>query len=233
MAERVTDVVVSEVFGPTFQGEGPSAGRRAGFVRVGRCPLSCSWCDTAYTWDWDRYDPAVELHRRTVDDVLADVDGMGVDMVVVTGGEPLAQRSALAALARGLRERDLRVEVETSGVIAPAADVVDLVDQWNVSPKLTNSGMPRERRIVPDALAAFVDTGRAVFKFVVVEPSDLDEVAEIVDAHRLHPVWIMPEGTDAAAIATRLRDLAEPVLRRGWHLTPRLHVLVWGDRRGV
>ncbi len=229
----MTELVISEVFGPTFQGEGPSAGRRAGFVRVGRCPLSCSWCDTAYTWDWDRFDPAVELHKRTVDDLLAEVDAMDVDMVVVTGGEPLAQRAGLSALARGMRDRGMRIEVETSGVIAPMPDVVALVDQWNVSPKLANSGMDLTRRIAPDALAAFVATGRAIFKFVVVDPADLDEVAELVDEHRLRPVWVMPEGTDAATIADRLRPLAEPVLERGWHLTPRLHVLVWGDRRGV
>jgi 7-carboxy-7-deazaguanine synthase len=229
----VTDLVIAEVFGPTFQGEGPSAGRRAGFVRVGRCPLSCSWCDTAYTWDWDRFDPAVELSHRGVDDVLAEVDAMDVDMVVVTGGEPLAQRAGLSALARGLHDRGTRIEVETSGVLAPSPDVVALVDQWNVSPKLANSGMEPARRIVPDALAAFVATGRAIFKFVVVEPADLDEIAGLVDEHRLRPVWVMPEGTDAATIADRLRVLADPVLARGWHLTPRLHVLLWGDRRGV
>ena len=132
-----------------------------------------------------------------------------------------------------MHDRGMRIEVETSGVIAPMPDVVALVDQWNVSPKLANSGMDLPRRIAPDALAAFVATGRAIFKFVVVDPADLDEVAELVDEHRLRPVWVMPEGTDAATIADRLRTLAEPVLERGWHLTPRLHVLVWGDRRGV
>src|SRR4029450_7825218 len=60
-ADRAPELVVSEVFGPTFQGEGPSVGRRAGFVRLGRCNLDCSWCDTPYTWDWERHDPAVEL----------------------------------------------------------------------------------------------------------------------------------------------------------------------------
>lgn len=227
------ELVVSEVFGPTFQGEGPTAGRRAGFVRVGRCPLSCAWCDTAYTWDWSRFDPAVELSRRAVDDVLAEIDAMDVDMVVVTGGEPLAQRAGLTTLLRGLHQRGARVEVETSGVIAPPTDVVDLVAQWNVSPKLANAGMPVERRIVPDALAAFVATGRAVFKFVAVDVADLDEIAAMVDEHHLSPVWVMPEGTDAETITARLRCLAAPVLARQWHLTPRLQVLLWGDRRGV
>ena len=67
-------LVVAEVFGPTFQGEGPSAGRRAMFLRLGRCNLDCAWCDTPYTWDWSRFDPAVELHRRTVDDVMSELD---------------------------------------------------------------------------------------------------------------------------------------------------------------
>ena len=61
-------LVVSEVFGPTFQGEGPSSGQRAMFVRLGRCNLDCAFCDTAYTWDWTRYDPDAELRRRSVDD---------------------------------------------------------------------------------------------------------------------------------------------------------------------
>jgi len=67
----------------------------------------------------------------------------------------------------------------------------------------------------------------------VTGPRDLDEVQRIVDECGLGNVWIMPEGTDAASLAARLADLAEPVLGRGWHLTPRLHILIWGDRRGV
>jgi organic radical activating enzyme len=72
-----------------------------------------------------------------------------------------------------------------------------------------------------------------VFKFVATGPSDLDEIQALVDDCDLSEVWVMPEGTDAATLAARLRDLAEPVLARGWHLTPRLHILMWGDRRGV
>src|SRR5262245_52198924 len=72
--EMMTEsLVVSEVFGPTWQGEGPSIGRRCGFVRLGRCNLACTWCDTPYTWDWERYDPAKELHRRLVTEVVADL----------------------------------------------------------------------------------------------------------------------------------------------------------------
>ena len=106
------DLVVSEVFGPTFQGEGPSTGRRAAFVRLGRCNLTCTWCDTPYTWDWERFDPSVELSRRTVADLLADIEAMAPEIVVVTGGEPLLQQRRLVPLVAACAERGWSVEVE-------------------------------------------------------------------------------------------------------------------------
>jgi 7-cyano-7-deazaguanosine (preQ0) biosynthesis protein QueE len=223
-------LVVSEVFGPTWQGEGPSLGRTAAFVRLGRCNLACTWCDTPYTWDWSRYEASVELSEVSVDQVLARVDAMGpVELLVVTGGEPMLQQSRLVPLLTGARARGLRVEIETAGTVAPSPEVVELVDGFNVSPKLANSGNPVERRRKPEVLAAFQATGKAVFKFVVRHTAELEEVA----AFGVAPVWVMPEGTDHETLARRMQELAEPVLARGWNLSPRLHVLLWGDRRGV
>lgn len=231
-ADTGPELVVAEVFGPTFQGEGPSLGRRAGFVRLGRCNLDCTWCDTPFTWDWDRFDPQVELRRVPVPDVVEQLDAMAPEIVVVTGGEPLLQQRRLVPLATACVERGWEVEVETNGTLAPGPELAALVTRWNVSPKLANSGIPEERRIVPDALAALVATGRAAFKVVAATPDDLDEVAELVARCGLAPVWIMPEGTDPATVLDRARALADPVLARGWNLTTRLHVLLWGDERG-
>jgi len=222
-------LVVNEWFGPTVQGEGPSAGRRCVFLRLGRCNQSCHWCDEKQTWDWDHYDEGAELHEFEVEDVLEGLDATGVDMVVITGGEPLLQQQALEVLLCRVKERRWRVEVETAGTIAPTLDV----DQWNVSPKLANSGNALQRRYKPDVLRAFEATGRAIFKFVVCEVTDLDEVAAIVDDCALTDVWIMPEGTSAEVLERRTAELADEVLRRGWNLTTRLHILIWGDRRGV
>lgn len=227
------DLVVSEVFGPTWQGEGPSLGRRAGFVRLGRCNLECSFCDTPYTWRWTDHDPAVELTSRSAAEILAEIEAMAVPLVVVTGGEPLVQQARLVPLLRALRDGGWAVEVETAGTIAPAPQVVEMVTLFNVSPKLANSGNPVERRYRPEVLRAFEDTGRAAFKFVAVEPSDLDEIAQVVDACGLSDVWVMPEGTDAAALVERSRALIDHVAARGWNFTTRLQVLLWGDRRGV
>jgi 7-cyano-7-deazaguanosine (preQ0) biosynthesis protein QueE len=224
-------LTVSEVFGPSLQGEGSSLGRRAGFVRLGRCNLACQWCDTKYTWQWDEYDPAVELHEMSVESILEKVDAMGVPMVVVTGGEPLLQQRQLEPLLRAFKQRGLRVEVETAGTIAPT--VLDLVDQWNVSPKLANSGNPLDRRYKRAVLRSFEATGCAVFKFVACEAADLDEIGAIVDECGLTDVWVMPEGTDAVTLEKRSAALGDAVVARGWNLTTRLQILIWGDKRGV
>ena len=231
-AAAADTLVVSEVFGPTLQGEGPSAGQPAAFVRLGRCNLACRWCDTPYTWDWEGHDPARELTTMAVADIVSLVDAMHVDRLVVTGGEPLLQQRHLPPLLRAARSRGWTVEVETAGTLTPSlAD--GLVDRWNVSPKLANSGMDRDRRYRPDVLRALQATGRAVFKFVVTAPDDLDEVDAMVAECGLGPVWVMPEGTDAATVLARLQELAPHVVARRWSLTPRLHILVWGDRRGT
>ncbi|MBW3557423.1 MAG: 7-carboxy-7-deazaguanine synthase QueE, partial [Actinobacteria bacterium] len=226
------ELVVSEVFGPTFQGEGPSTGRRAGFVRLGRCNLACGFCDTPYTWRWEDHDPAAELSRRSVADLVADLEAMGVELVVVTGGEPLLQQRHLLGLLAEIALRGWECEIETAGTIAPTPDLVALASRFNVSPKLANSGNEEVQRYKPAVLTAFESTGKAAFKFVVTGPEELDEVQAMVDECGLREVWIMPEGTEPAVLLDRGRRLAEEVLVRGWHLTTRLHVLLWGDKRG-
>jgi organic radical activating enzyme len=194
--------------------------------------LSCTWCDTPYTWDWARYDARVELTEQPVADVLAKLDGMGITMVVITGGEPLLQQAALGLLLEQIKARAWRVEIETAGTL-PWEQPLALVDQFNVSPKLENSGNPLARRYKPEVLRAFQASTRASFKFVVTEPGELDEVAHIVDECGLTDIWIMPEGTDAETLLARQQALAPAVLERGWNLSTRLHILLWGDRRGV
>ena len=225
---EAASLVVSEVFGPTFQGEGPTLGRRAAFVRLGRCNLTCGYCDSRYTWDWERFDPAEELSRRTIDDIVADVEAMDVDRVVVTGGEPLLQQRNLVPLLDACAERGWAVEVETNGTLAPSPAVVAGVERFNVSPKLANSGVDAGKAIVPDVLRAFAATGKAVFKFVVMGREDLDEIAAL----GVEPVYVMAEGTTPDAVLATTRAVADDVSARGWHLTTRLHVLLWGDERG-
>ena len=155
-----------------------------------------------------------------------------VELVVITGGEPLIQQAQAGAARRGLLAAGKRVEFETNGTIAPAPELVVDGVRFNVSPKLASFGVDEAKSIVPAALEAFVASGRAAFKFVASAVADLDRIAELADAHRLAPVWVMPEGTTAEAITATTRVLADAVAARHWHFTTRLHVLAFADARG-
>lgn len=226
-------LAVNEMFGPTFQGEGPSQGRLARFVRLARCHLACRWCDTPQTWDGQRYDLAGEQRQLDIAEILDWLGDEPVDLLVITGGEPLLQQRALAPFLVAVRQNGLtdEIEVETSGTIAPRPAVIEAVTRFTVSPKLTHSALPGPRRLRPAALRQFVLSGKATWKFVVESVSDLDEVDDLATRYRLDPVWIMPEGTDSTTVLERMRVLADPVLARGWNLTARLHILLWGNAR--
>lgn len=238
---RADSLTVSEIFGPTVQGEGPSAGRRCAFLRLGLCNLNCSWCDTAYTWDWHGqngvvYDRRHELHRMPFQQVRETLDSLGVDRLVITGGEPLAQRKALEPFVRHYLLDTYDVEVETNGTQLP----IHCVGQWNVSPKLSHSGVSRLLAWKPGVLTAFYrlhQEGAALvcFKFVVRRCSDLDEVAELRELAGIPAelVWVMPEGRSADELNQDARCRAvDRAIECGYNVTGRLQVELWGDKRG-
>jgi 7-carboxy-7-deazaguanine synthase len=224
-------LLVAETF-TSFQGEGPSTGQPAAFIRLSRCNLTCAFCDTPYTWDWSRFHPGTEATRQTAGDLATWVTAQRTELVVITGGEPLIQQAALIPLITALADAKRMVEVETNGTIAPLAGLAELVTRFNVSPKLSGSGISEGRRLVPSALRALAATGKAVFKFVICDPGELDEIAELEAAYGLTPVWVMPEATSPQALTAGMQDIAEAALARGWNLSGRLHVLLWGDARG-
>ena len=227
----------------SLQGEGPSLGKPCTFVRLSRCNLACAWCDTAYTWRFtgdnrphrdglafDRAENQVTLNEAKVAARISAFDGT---RLVVTGGEPLLQGAALARLVALLP--DIRVEIETNGTVAPHPALDPLVAQYNVSPKLAHSGNPAELALPPERLAAWAAEPRAWFKFVVASPEDLAEVAALAETHAIpsERIFLMPEGRDSATLRTRLRWLAEECAARGYNLTDRLHIHLYGDTRGT
>jgi 7-cyano-7-deazaguanosine (preQ0) biosynthesis protein QueE len=235
-----TPLLVSEVFGPTVQGEGPAAGRLAWFVRLGGCNLMCSWCDAAYTWDGRRFDLRTELTRHTVAQVLDQLPGRA-PLVIITGGEPLLQQHpgyGLVVLAQELAQRGYQVHVETNGTATPVPELLGAVRLFVVSPKLAHAGMPTERTIKRPVLrgyAELADRGQAVLKVVCQSTADVAQAAALADANgwSREQVWIMPEGTDVSTLAVRHHALIDATLARGMNTSTRLHILCYGDRRGT
>ena len=224
---------VVEMFGPTLQGEGPAAGCPAVFVRLADCNHACGPCDTRYSWDWKTYDRATETRYAAPQAVSSWVLARAPKLVVVTGGEPLLQQEALIPIAEELAANGKIVEIETNGTIVPYPELTTHVNRFVVSPKLTSMfDAPLSRRIKPDALVAFTETGKAVFKFVLANRADVDAVAGLQEAHGLAPIWVMPQATSQQDVLDGMRDLAEVAVEHGWNLSPRLHILLWGDQRG-
>ena len=231
-----------EIFA-SLQGEGPSAGKPCGFVRLSRCNLACQWCDTPYTWHFEgdnrphRSGIAYERQANQVTlseaDVAARIAALDKPRLVVTGGEPLLQAPALARMLALLR--GMTVEIETNGTVAPPPALDALVHQYNVSPKLAHSGNPADLALIPDRLAHWAKEPRAFLKFVIAEPSDVEEVLTIAERHAIpaERIYLMAEGTDARTLAAREQWLAQLCLDRNLTLSKRLHIELYGDTRGT
>src|SRR5690606_33351346 len=131
---------VSEIF-ESIQAEGVSAGLPCLFVRLATCNLSCGFCDTAYSWDFDCHDYEHAVREQTVAELGERIATARSDRLVLTGGEPLLQQKAVVELFKQLTSR-LFIEVETNGTVPPLPELAARVNQWNVSPKLANSGEP-------------------------------------------------------------------------------------------
>lgn len=236
----------AECFGPTLQGEGKYIGKQAYFIRLGLCNLDCKWCDTPYTWDWTgkngyKYSKAIELRRSTVIE-LAGMVPADCQHVVLTGGEPMLQQTALFELASLLRVRGHSVEIETNGTIKPksvdwlrlAEQHADIGVQFNVSPKLKSSGVEWDKAINMDALLDYKHLG-AIFKFVITDDYDLVQVRYLrrelsIDAQS---IYLMPEGRTQQEILGKLPELFNVCAAENYVLTPRLHVLAFNDKRGI
>jgi organic radical activating enzyme len=224
LSGAATPLRVSEVF-LSLQGEGPSAGTPAHFVRLQGCSVGCRWCDTKYSWD------AAGGRAATVGELLDEAAGLGpAPLLVVTGGEPLESPGFVPLLGLGL-ERWERVEVETSGVLPPPLSHPRLL--WSVSPKLPRA-TPRWEPTWRHAGAWLADP-HATFKVVVGDPPDEEDLLRLLEQHRIPAarVMLMPEGYTDDSLRDRAMTLATLCKRHGFRLSPRMHVWLWGARRGV
>lgn len=225
---------IAEIF-YSVQGEGMLAGTPSVFVRTSGCNLRCTWCDTPYT-SW-----TPEGAAMSVDDIVTEVRRHPASHVVVTGGEPMIQ-PAIVELTHALHHASLHITIETAGTVwAPV-----VCDLMSISPKLANS-TPLQReagrwaavherlRQQPDIVRRLMAGYGYQLKFVIAAPADMEEVERLIDcvyADRSR-VALMPEGTDAATLSERGRWLVEICKERGYRFSPRLHVMLWGNRRGV
>ena len=233
----------------SIQGEGKSIGQPSIFVRTSLCNLHCVWCDTDYTWNWEgtrfrhqndeqpgyrKFSKEQYIAEMEVEAVAARIRQFPCKNVVLTGGEPMLQQPALTELMTILGE-DYWFEIETNATLMPEPEFDRRIHQYNLSPKLANSNNPTKLRERPKVYHHFAREPKAVFKFVLTHRDELEEVLALVKRYHIPPqrVYLMPEGTSKAQIAERQNWLIEVCKAYGFHFTSRLHILVYGNKRGV
>ncbi len=224
------ELKIAELF-YSLQGEGSLAGVPSFFIRTSGCNLRCSWCDTPYaSWTPEGAD-------LSLDQILNEVKAHPARHVVVTGGEPMISPE-IVQLTHRLRDIGRHITIETAGtVFEPVA-----CDLMSISPKLSNSTpsgqwakMHERVRIQRDVLLELMSRYEYQLKFVIEKQDDVEEARALAESVRAEPgrVILMPEGTDRELLRERAVWLAEVCKEEGFRFSPRLHVDLYGDRRGV
>ena len=235
----------------SLQGEGKNIGMPSVFIRTSTCNLHCYWCDTAYTWNWtgtrfahsrDGEKPhKFDQEEQSIDvssEFLAEhVRAFACRNIVLTGGEPLLQHNEASQFMRALRGEDdeYHFEVETNGTLKPSELFDSLINQYNVSPKLSNARCSEKLRLRHEPLSFFALSHKAYFKFVVSSEGDLEEVLALQERYQFPSsrTYLMPEGTRDDIINARSHWMIESCKQLGFNYSDRLHVRLWGDDRGV
>lgn len=231
-------MLISEIF-YSVQGEGTLVGVPSVFVRTSGCNLRCRWCDTPYA-SWKP-----EGTEMSVEELLDAVNVHPTRFVVVTGGEPMVAKEMPRLLQR-LREAGKQITIETAGTIAPEGVACDLA---SISPKLAHS-TPDEAsagkawvekherlRLQPEVLRAWCSNYDFQLKFVIASEADVLEVKAVIESIGIEippeKVLLMPEGITQEALKARQMLLVDICKREGWRYSPRLHIDLFGNKRGT
>ncbi|ASS90802.1 7-carboxy-7-deazaguanine synthase QueE [Aeribacillus composti] len=239
-------IPVIEIFGPTIQGEGMVIGQKTMFVRTAGCDYSCSWCDSAFTWNGSAKDEIKQMTAAEILDDLIELGGDRFNHVTISGGNPALIRG-LDELIILLREQGFRTALETQG--SRYQDWFLLIDDLTLSPKPPSSGMKTNFTVLDDIMKRLIDGGRkdnVSLKVVVFNEEDFDYAKNV---HLRYPniSFYLQPGNDQVneqndhllrnQLLEKLEWLIELTVQskemNDARVLPQLHALVWGNKRGV
>ena len=235
---------ISEIFGPTIQGEGILIGLPTIFVRTGGCDYRCSWCDTLHAVDSDYRD---QWRPMSVDEIWQEVTRLsgGKSLTIsLSGGNPAIQ--PLGPLIACGHAEGYRFALETQGSLA--REWFAELDVLVLSPKPPSSGMATDWIAFDDCLRMAGDGPQIALKIVIFDDLDYEYARDAAARYPQLPVYLQPGNhtpppadaedaiVDIDGIVERMRWLVEKVSNDRWfeaRVLPQLHVIIWGNRRGV
>ena len=239
-------LAISEIFF-SIQGEGKTVGIPSVFVRLGGCNLICGgegtqndkklhnnakWrCDTIEVW---RKSKSINIHS-ILDIKYINQLKKGAHLII-TGGEPLIQQENLILFLNYIKKiTGCYIEIETNGTIIPNKKLLELVDLFNCSPKLSSSGNKKDDCIVPQALKAINSKSRdSIFKFVVSENKDLNEILKDFNKYiSRERIWLMPAGENQKYLNKNRKKVIDICKKENFKFSNRLQIDIWNQKTGV
>ncbi|WP_270169198.1 7-carboxy-7-deazaguanine synthase QueE [Paenibacillus sp. SYP-B4298] len=236
---------VMEIFGPTIQGEGRVIGRKTMFVRTAGCDYSCSWCDSAFTWDGTGKEEIEWLSTSDIMERLLLLDAQGCGHVTLSGGNP-ALLKHLGELVDVLHRHQIEVALETQG--SRWQEWFLQIDQLTISPKPPSSGMQTDWGVLDDLIGRLVSSSHpdVSLKVVLFDEADLEYAIQVHQRYPSLPFYVQAGNDDLSEADNGkllLRQLARyeqwverimstPQLRQV-SVLPQLHTWLWGNKRGV
>ncbi len=236
-------VPVLEIFGPTFQGEGAVIGQKTMFVRTAGCDYSCSWCDSAFTWDGSQKE---NIRMMTAEDVFTSLDELAegnYNHVTISGGNPalLKNMEEFVITAKG---KGIELAMETQGTVFQ--EWMKRVDDVTISPKPPSSNMETDFGRLEQVMSG-LDEGDGSYnlKVVVFDDQDFEYAAEVHLKYPDIPFYLQVGNPYLGnAVENHTYKLLEKY-ERLVHMTmrdprmndarvlPQLHTLLWSNKQGV
>lgn len=229
---------ISEFFYDTIQGEGIYAGQPAAFLRMQHCTQNCVFCDTQEVWRFGNPYSFDEIFALMEKSTIVEQLKNGQHLVL-TGGSPLKQQLALFAFINSFFERygfKPFIEIENECTLMPFNKLIPLIDCWNNSPKLKNSGNPNFVRYQPHILKTLALLPNSWFKFVIGGEDDWAEIendflnTDLIDKSQ---IILMPLGADQTELFNNREKVIELAIKYGVRYSTREHIVVWNKKTGV
>ncbi|SHT07288.1 7-carboxy-7-deazaguanine synthase [Mycobacteroides abscessus subsp. abscessus] len=242
----MSKIPVLEIFGPTIQGEGMVIGQKTMFVRTAGCDYSCSWCDSAFTWDGSAKDDIRMMTAEEIWHELKEIGGDNFSFVTISGGNPALLKN-LDGLIGQLKENQIKIGIETQG--SRWQDWFLQIDELTLSPKPPSSGMETNFEVL-DSIFANLQAGefanQVSIKVVIFDDHDLEYAKIVHNRYATIPFYLQVGNDDLTN--TNNDELVKKLLQKyEWlvdcavadpelndvKILPQLHAFLWGNKRGV
>ena len=242
----MSKIPVIEVFGPTIQGEGMVVGQKTMFVRTAGCDYSCSWCDSAFTWDGSGKHLITQLTAEEIWAQLKNLGGNGFSFVTISGGNPALLRN-LDTLIKILKNNDIKIGVETQG--SKWQEWLYDIDELTISPKPPSSEMVTDYSMLTEMIGKLKSRNsnqHISLKIVIFNDEDYAYAKELHLSYPSLPFYLQVGNDEITEknneqlirhLLKKYEGLVDKVVAdeqlKNVRVLPQLHTLIWGNKRGV